>query len=204
MIKPKIIISLFILLLIILPFGLFDNRDEINAVELSDSTIGYYQSTTCKISLLEFYLENLNSDKNFYINENNYADLNCFGKITGVDKVNDSFMVSIGTNTSGNLIIQSLIWLLFFMLVPSHKKNNKFSSKLLIFIPLIFIFQYIAESRFYNRTNFLYNNELSFSNYYLIGNLIFYTFITLVIKDEFQTRYNNLINFIPFIFLISF
>ncbi len=54
MIKPKIIISLFILLLIILPFGLFDNRDEINAVELSDSTIGYYQSTTCKISLLEF------------------------------------------------------------------------------------------------------------------------------------------------------
>ena len=203
MIKPKIIISLFILLLIILPFGLFDNRDEINAVELSDSTIGYYQSTTCKISLLEFYLENLNSDKDFYINENNYADLNCFGKITGVDKVNDSFMVSIGTNTSGNLIIQSLIWLLFFMLVPSHKKNNKFSSKLLIFIPLIFIFQYIAESRFYNRTNFLYNNELSFSNYYLIGNLIFYTFITLVIKDEFQTRYNNLINFIPFIFLIS-
>ena len=126
-----------------------------------------------------------------------------FGKITGVDKVNDSFMVSIGTNTSGNLIIQSLIWLLFFMLIPSHKKNNKFSSKLLIFIPLIFIFQYIAESRFYNRTNFLYNNELSFSNYYLIGNLIFYTFITLVIKDEFQTRYNNLINFIPFIFLIS-
>ena len=105
MIKPKIIISLFILLLIILPFGLFDNRDEINAVELSDSTIGYYQSTTCKISLLEFYLENLNSDKNFYINENNYADLNCFGKITGVDKVNDSFMVSIGTNTSGNLIM---------------------------------------------------------------------------------------------------
>ena len=203
MIKPKIIISLFILLLIILPFGLFDNRDEINAVELSDSTIGYYQSTTCKISLLEFYLENLNSDKDFYINENNYADLNCFGKITGVDKVNDSFMVSIGTNTSGNLIIQSLIWLLFFMLVPSHKKNNKFSSKLLFFIPLIFIFQYIAESRFYNRTNFLYNNELSFSNYYLIGNLIFYTFITLVIKDEFQSRYNNLINFIPFIFLIS-
>ena len=177
MIRPKIIISLFILLLIILPFGLFDNRDEINAVELSDSTIGYYQSTTCKISLLEFYLENLNSDKDFYINENNYADLNCFGKITGVDKVNDSFMVSIGTNTSGNLIIQSLIWLLFFMLVPSHKKNNKFSSKLLFFIPLIFIFQYIAESRFYNRTNFLYNNELSFSNYYLIGNLIFYTFI---------------------------
>ena len=48
-----------------------DNKDEINAVELSDSTIGYYQSTTCKISLLEFYSENLESDKNFYINENN-------------------------------------------------------------------------------------------------------------------------------------
>ena len=203
MIKSRVIIPFFLLLLIILPFGIFDNKDEINAVELSDSTIGYYQSTTCKISLLEFYSENLESDKNFYINENNYADINCFGKITGVDKVDDSFMVSVGTNTSGNFIIQSLIWLSFFMLIPCDKKINKFSSKLIIFIPLIFIFQFIIESRFYNRTNFIYNNELSFTNYYLIGNLIFYTFIALVIKDGVESRYNNLINFVPFIFLIS-
>ena len=203
MIKSKIIIPFFLLLLIILPFGIFDNKDEINAIELSDSTIGYYQSTTCKISLFEFYLENFRSDKDFYINENNYADINCFGKITGVDKVNDSFMVSVGTNTSGNLIIQSLIWLSFFMLIPKDKKNNKLNSRLFIFIPLIFIFQYVVESRFYNRTNFFYNNDFSLSNYYLIGNLIFYTFIAMVIKDGFVTRYNNLINFIPFIFLIS-
>ena len=203
MIKSKIIIPFFLLLLIILPFGIFDNKDEINAIELSDSTIGYYQSTTCKISLFEFYLENFRSDKDFYINENNYADINCFGKITGVDKVNDSFMVSVGTNTSGNLIIQSLIWLSFFMLIPKDKKNNKINSRLFIFIPLIFIFQYFVESRFYNRTNFFYNNDFSLSNYYLIGNLIFYTFIAMVIKDGFVTRYNNLINFIPFIFLIS-
>ena len=91
MIKSRVIIPFFLLLLIILPFGIFDNKDEINAVELSDSTIGYYQSTTCKISLLEFYLENLESDKNFYINENNYADINCFGKITGVDKIKDFY-----------------------------------------------------------------------------------------------------------------
>ena len=96
MIKSKVIIPFFLLLLIVLPFGIFDNKDEINAVELSDSTIGYYQSTTCKISLLEFYLENLESDKNFYINENNYADINCFGKITGVDKVDDCTLVIMG------------------------------------------------------------------------------------------------------------
>ena len=69
MIKSKIIIPFFLLLLIILPFGIFDNKDEINAIELSDSTIGYYQSTTCKISLFEFYLENFRSDKDFYIHK---------------------------------------------------------------------------------------------------------------------------------------
>ena len=199
----KIIIPATVLLLIVVPFGIFNNSDDIKAVELNDSTVGYYQSTTCKISLFEFYIENFNSEKSFYINENNYVDLNCFGKITGVDKVDNSFMVSIGTNTSANLIIQSLIWLLFFMLIPKDKVFNKLNFKLVGFIPLIFIFQYFTESRFYNRTNFLFNNELSFTNYYLIGNIIFYTFIAFTIKDGFESRYKNIINYIPFIFLIS-
>ncbi len=116
--KLNFLYFVFIILLLILTFGMFDNSDNIKSVELDDSTIGYYQSTTCKISLLEFYFQNFNKNKTLYINQNNYADLNCFGKITGVDKIDDTYLVSVGTNTSGNLIVQSLIWLSVFMLIP--------------------------------------------------------------------------------------
>ena len=53
----KIIIPATVLLLIVVPFGIFNNSDDIKAVELNDSTVGYYQSTTCKISLFEFYMK---------------------------------------------------------------------------------------------------------------------------------------------------
>ena len=97
--------------------------DDIEATLLNDSTIGYYQSTTCKISLFEFYFANRKISENIYFNNNDYADINCFGKITGVDKVNDTYSVSIGTNTSFSILIQSLIWILILSLIP--KVNEK-------------------------------------------------------------------------------
>ncbi len=84
--KAKLYLSLFIILILLLPFSLSDKQDNINPDILSDSSIGYYQSTTCKISLLEFYTKNLNNSIDIYFNNNNYADVRCFGKITGVDK----------------------------------------------------------------------------------------------------------------------
>ena len=66
-------ISVFILfILIIFPFSFFDSSDDIKPPILSDSTIGYYQSTTCEISLAEFYIKNFDQDLNIYFNNNNY------------------------------------------------------------------------------------------------------------------------------------
>jgi len=114
--KNKLTISALLIILLIIPFTFSDREDTIAPVSLSDSTIGFYQSSTCNISLVEFYLQNRNT--NIYFNSNDYADIKCFGKITGVDKLSDSYMVSVGTNTSINLLLQSSLWFLIFLFIP--------------------------------------------------------------------------------------
>ena len=104
-IKKKYLYVILLFAILILPFSISQRNDPINPQPIDDSTVGYYQSTTCKISLLEFYSYNFdNNNIKIYFNNNDYADLKCFGKITGVDKVKNTFFVSIGTNTSINLI----------------------------------------------------------------------------------------------------
>ena len=200
--KAKLYLSLFIILILLLPFSLSDKQDNINPDILSDSSIGYYQSTTCKISLLEFYTKNLNNSIDIYFNNNNYADVRCFGKITGVDKLENSYMVSIGTNTSINFIIQTSIWFLLFMFIPKNKVATSYSSKVALILPIIFIIQYLGEDRFYSRENIIHDSEIKLNNFYLISVFLFLVLISFVSQDIFKNRESNIINFFPFIFLL--
>jgi len=126
--KPNRIFLILILVLIILPFSFSNRSDEIEALDINKENIGYYQSTTCKISLAEFVLKNTNTNEKIYFNNNNYADISCFGKITGVDLMSDKIVVSVGTNTSINQILQSIFWILLLLLIPKNKKDTlKFS-----------------------------------------------------------------------------
>ena len=122
--KNKLTISAILIVLLLIPFTFSDRNDSITPQILSDSTVGFYQTSTCSISLIEFYLQNQNA--NVYFNSNDYADIKCFGKITGVDKVNNSYMVSIGTNTSINLLLQSSLWFIIFLLIPKNKTEKSF------------------------------------------------------------------------------
>ena len=122
MTSQRKILSVVVIFLILIPFSTSDKNDNIEPVVLDDSTVGYYQSTTCKISLLEFYQSNYSSNIDIYINNNNYADINCFGKITGLDKNSDVFFVSIGTNSVITLIIQTLLWTLLLLFIPKTTK----------------------------------------------------------------------------------
>ena len=200
--KIKLYLSSLLILILLLPFSLSDKQDNINPEVLSDSSIGYYQSTTCKISLVEFYTKNLNNSINVYFNNNNYADVRCFGKITGVDKLENSYMVSIGTNTSINFIIQTSIWLLLFMFIPKKNMETKYSSKLTLILPFIFVIQYLGEGKFYSKQNIIHNSEIKLDNFYLLSIFLFLVVISFVCQDVFKNRESNLINFFPFIFLI--
>ena len=55
--KPNIIYQLAFLI-IFLPFS-FSDLDEFKAIEINKENIGYYQSTTCKISLSEFIFKKI-------------------------------------------------------------------------------------------------------------------------------------------------
>lgn len=199
--KIRSIILLTFILLIIIPFSITDNNDEIKAKALESSTVGYYQSTTCNISLFEFLTENTLTDKNFYFNNNNYSDINCFGKITGVDLNNDNFFISIGTNTSLSLLIQSSLWFLVILLIPKHEVGKNINIYLVIFLPVLFCLQLFSEERFYARTNILFNNEISLNNFYILGNFITYLLFGFISFEILKSRYKNLINYIPFTFL---
>jgi hypothetical protein len=200
--KTKLYLSSLLILILLLPFSLSDKQDNIDPEVLSDSSIGYYQSTTCKISLVEFYTKNLNNSINVYFNNNDYADVRCFGKITGVDRLDNSYMVSIGTNTSINFIIQTSIWFILFIFIPKNNIETKYSSKLTLILPFIFIIQYLGEGKFYSKQNIIHNSEIKLDNFYLLSIFLFLIVISLACQDIFKNRESNLINFFPFIFLI--
>ena len=111
MLKPSLkqCIGLILLLsLIILPFWKNASNNIYEPVEINDSTIGFYQSTTCNMSLINVAKKNLQNDLNLRFNNNNYAGLECFGKVTGLDKVGNNYILSIGTNSNITIIIQYL------------------------------------------------------------------------------------------------
>ena len=200
--KNSFLTSIVLILLILLPFSFSDNGDDISPEILSEATVGFYQSSTCEISLIEFYLRNIDTSLDIYYNNNDYADVRCFGKITGVDKVGNSFMVSIGTNTSLSFIIQTFIWFLLFLLIPKNHEGPEIFLKYTFIIPFIFILQYFGEDKFYTRTNILFNNQIKIDNYYLLSIFIFLFLLALITKDIFSKRLTNVVNYLPYIFLI--
>ena len=121
----KFFIITLIGLCILFPFWNESDNNIYPALEINDGTIGYYQSTTCNISLINVLRENLTNDLNLKYNNNNYPGVECFGKVTGLDKVNDVYIVSIGTNSNITFLLQFAIWGLMFLLAPGFKFNYK-------------------------------------------------------------------------------
>ena len=201
-IKKKYPYFILLFAILILPFSISQRNDLINAQSINDSTIGYYQSTTCQISLIEVLSKNLDTDEKLYINNNNYAGIECFGKVTGLDKTGDTFFLSIGTNTMLSIILQITLWTLLIFIF-SEKRNEKVKlSYLPVFAnALLFTIQQISENRFYAQSNTYYNNSLEVNNYYLLSYFFIFLLTSLVIKDLFENRDFNFLFFIPFMYL---
>jgi len=198
--------TLFLILLIILPFWVHNSSDSIEPQRITNEFVGYYQSNTCEISLLEVYLANLGNKNNISYSNNYYAGAECFGKVTGLDKVNDKFIVSIGTNTSLLFLIQSILWLTLLSFIKTEDTKRHNLNLLYLILPLLFTYQHISESRFYERLN-IYHTGLSegfVDNFYLLGIFFTYMFIFLVMKDFLSKRESDIVNYLPYGFLFIF
>ena len=118
-IKPTLLVLLLIAI-IFSPFVIRNVGDGITSKTIDDSNIGYYQSTTCNLSLIEVMLKSDNKNK-LYIN-NNYQENRMFWKGNRFDKVNDTYFLSIGTNSTLSFIIQSSIWLILLFIFSKKKR----------------------------------------------------------------------------------
>ncbi len=71
------VISVSLILVVLLPFLISQNKNDLEPVPINDESIGYYQTNTCKISLLDVVITN--SNKNIEYKLNNYSGIDCYG-----------------------------------------------------------------------------------------------------------------------------
>ena len=107
--KKQLLLVFVFIFFILLPWtnGSFNNSIEAEKVT---SDLSFYQIYPCKVSVFEFFQNNINVlyQDHYFLRVNNYSSISCFGKISGVTQVGYNFYISIGTNVLVNLILQSL------------------------------------------------------------------------------------------------
>ena len=202
--KKNFLLKLILLLLfLVLPWTINNSSDELNAQEITDD-LSFYQINTCEFSLMEIIIENpkITYQKHFKLRPNNYSSYRCFGKITGIDRIGNTFFISIGTNTLIAMILKSLTLLLCFSLIKTNDAHIRFLSKkynsTLVLSSLILTYGVYAEKRFYAKS--LYFMDLEQPNTYFII-YAFMFFVTFLCLEFINNRYKNIVNFFPFMFL---
>ena len=205
--NKNLLLVVLVISVLALPFSLSDRNDFRVPKLVDDSSIGYYQSTTCGISFVEVLSKNINNTNNLYFNNNAYPGTECFGKVTGLDKVENVFIVSIGTNPSVNLLLQSVLYFLIFLLIKPKERSSTFNESLILItlrsglLSLLFTFQHFSEARFYERTNKYFLTDSSVNNYYLVGIFLIYFLIFLGLTEVANSRESVLLNYLPYAFL---
>mgnify|MGYP001158765938 CR=1 FL=1 len=211
MIKKKFIFYFFVIFLILLPWFNTDIQNEYSISKVSQEDISFYEINPCKISLVQFIGNNIESiyQNHYYFRPNDKSPMQCFGRITGVTvmqkELQTQFIISIGTNSLINLLFQGLLWVFIFSLVPKNKKplasGYKFKYFSILMLCYLFAYSIYGESRFYE--NNLYEFDFTNLSSYL---LIFFSYflISKNLIDIYEQRTEKLINFIPFIYLFTF
>lgn len=211
MIKKKVIFYFFIICIILLPWFNTDIQNEYSISEVRQENISFYEINPCKISIVQFVSNNIQSiyQNHYYFRPNDKSPIQCFGRVAGVTvmqkELETQFIISIGTNSLINLLLQGIFWVFIFSLVPKNTKSSqssfKFKNTSIFILSYLFAYSIYGESRFYE--NSLY--EFDFSNFrsYLFMFLAYF-FISKNLIDVYEERSENLINFIPFIFLFTF
>ncbi len=191
---------LFIILLV--PWLIMGITSDVQPEKIT-SDLRFYEINTCEISIIDFLIENPNViyQDHYKLKFNDYSLMKCFGLITGIDQINHVFYISIGTNTFLNIIYQSLVWSFIFCFIKKNK-NFKFSIKFLfslIFSAILLTLTIYVEERFYVKNVYFYDFN---SFQYFIQLLLLILFISFLSAYFIETRQNNIIVYLPFLYLL--
>lgn len=194
----------FGVLLILLPWSIskaiYDTP--YSAQEIVNESVGFYQTNTCRYSLGEIFQVNSFNSK-IEILPDLSSKVECFGKINGVDKAGEKIKVYVGTNPNIDFLLQSIFWLLMLSFIPKSKNfTPRFPNTLAIFIMTCLLFLHLmSEDRFYLSYSDTFTAKLGYDNYLLLSLLVGVPIVLNIFLDIIKTRFYNLVNFLPFIFL---
>ena len=119
---------ILLFLLLVLPWTVNNSADDLK--EITDD-LSFYQINTCEFSLMEIIIENpkVAYQKHFKLRPNHYSSYQCFGTVTGIDRIGNTFFIAIGTNALIGIILKSLSLLLCFSLIKTHERHINFLSR---------------------------------------------------------------------------
>ena len=208
--KKDYFVYILIILILFLPWFNSDS-DQISFIpELSQEDNPFYEINPCKISLFEFFNANKKSlfQDHYFFRPNNDSSINCFGKITGISvqqkNLETEFIVSVGTNSLVNFLLQGSLWLLLISFVKKTnlvaKSNFRFHEIAILATSYLLTYSIYAQQRFYEAN--IYLLDLSKNSSYILIFLIF-LFLTKNLIELYIARSSKLINMVPFIFLLS-
>ena len=171
---------------------------------VNEDSVPYFQTNTCDYSLNSIFRDNLFNDK-IEILPNTDSAVQCFGKINGVDIINEKIKIYIGTNLNVDFLLQSLFFIFLIYLIPKTKTYElKFSFffQSLFMIAIIYLHLF-GERLFYLPLSNDFDVGLKFQNF-IIPSLLLVVFLNFyLLNDLIKTRFLNLINFFPFLFLFN-
>ena len=210
--KIRTLTLLVLVLVLVIPWFNMDTSNDYSIPKVSQEDTSFYEVNPCKISLSEFLLSNPESiyQNHFYFRPDNRSSIQCFGRISGVTvlqkNLETQFFISVGTSSLINLLLQALIWTVLFSFIPKNKELEKIKDTLrykniiILLIAYLLTFSVYAEGRFYEQNMYLVDLQV-IKSYVLI-----FSIFTLLVKnftDIFITRSENIVNYLPFIFLIT-
>ena len=156
---------------------------------VDESTVGYYQSNTCKLSLFDI------QDVNFFNNSveflpDKFSSIKCSGKVNGVDYFEDGIKIYIGTNLLIDFFIQSFFWLVFIFLIPKKSTNLSENIKPITFLimSIIIYLHFLGEKNYYLSVYPEFETNLSFTNFRFNSIMITFLLLLFIFKDLVGSR----------------
>lgn len=202
--KHKLLFKFFLLFLILfIPWGISSSSPSSDLAFIDINTVGMFQTKTCEYSLSSVIFENLNNQELTILPDLN-SKLECHGRINGADYLLGEVKLYIGTNPNIDLLVQTIFWLLIMWLIPKTKiKVFKYPNLTSLVLLILFYIHLNGERNYYEQYFRDFNLEISFDNYWLLSILVVFYLSTVLITDFISTRFYNILNFLPYLFLIS-
>lgn len=204
----KIIFFIGLVVFMLLPWNFSSN--DVNVIELNQDNIGYYQENPCEISFFDLN-SNIGNDIIVEYHTDISKSVECFGKVSWIGNKQNIAKVYIATNFSIDILYQSLFWLALIFLIPKSKiQKYSINNKSILLIILLVYIHLKGEGTYYkifsrefdfDIISKEFNGDFYYKNYFLYALILSLVLIMLLLQELIKTRYFNLINYFPFLFL---